>query len=96
MTAVLTGVALFGLLFAAALAWVLTIYHLVRLAECRHRESRAGTAARRWAGTELPGDAVYHRRRVVRGVRLFLGCLLGALALHGLGEFVAWVTGGAG
>jgi hypothetical protein len=93
MVAVLTGVALFGLLFAAILAWVLTIYHLVRLAICRHQDSRAGFAAGRWAGTELPGDAVYHRRRIVRGVRLFVGCLLAALALHLLGELASWLFG---
>ena len=97
MIAVLSAVAWVGLLCGAATAWCLSLYHLLRLAVCWRRAPRAGTAARLWAGADLPGDATYHRRRLLSGVRLLAGCLLGALLVHGLGALVdaigAWVSG---
>src|SRR4051795_11510494 len=97
MIAVLSAVALIGLLCGAATAWCLSLYPLLRWAACGRRAPRAGAAARLWAGADLPGDAAYHRSRVLSGVRLLAGCLLGALLVHGLGALVdaigEWVSG---
>jgi len=88
MVTVLGALALIARVCTAAVAWCLTLFHLLRLAWSWRRAPSAGGASV-WAGTDLPSDASYHRRRVVRGARLFIVCLLGALATWGLGTLIS-------
>lgn len=89
----------FGLLTGAAVAWCLTLYHLLMLL-WRHSQARGagalpagGAGTSLWSAPDLPPSVSRHRERVFRSLRLFGGCLLGALLMHGLGELVTWVAG---
>jgi hypothetical protein len=80
---VLGGLVFFGLLCVAGYGWCLALVHLL-LFGWRARQAPAGGP---------PPALLRHRRKIVQGARLFVGGLLGALAVHGLGSLLGWVSG---
>jgi hypothetical protein len=75
---VVGGLAFFGLLCVAAFGWCLALVHLVLL----------GWRARQVPAAGPPPDLSRHRRQILHGARLFVGGLLGALLIHGLGSLI--------
>jgi hypothetical protein len=80
---VLGGLALFLLLCVAGFGWCQALVHLLLL----------GWRARQAPAAGPPPELARHRRKIVQGARLFVGGLLGALVVHGLGTLLGWVSG---
>lgn len=96
MIAVLSGVAVIGLLHGIVVAWLYSLYHFCWFA-WRYRRLRGTVWLDRaaWSAPDLPPAVALHRRRFLFGIWTFVGCVIGIVLIYLVGEFVTWATGGA-